>query len=97
MRLAIVACLVLAGCAAEIAETPEERVRRWDREAQEQIARDAHSMSPQGRAEANCRTRVQFAMAGFRDRSILGLEAMARGNQLHAECMDYWRRTGQMP
>jgi hypothetical protein len=92
MRLAIVACLVLAGC---MSAEQREAHRQWERD--KAAAQAAWAQTPEGQAEANCRTRVQFAMAGFRDPTILGLNAAARGNQLHAECMDYWRRTGQMP
>jgi hypothetical protein len=86
MRIFVVFGLVLlAGCA-----TPEMREAQALRQAE-------YMASPAYPADLSCRTKVQFAMAGFHDRSILGLESMSRANHLHAQCMDYWRRTGQMP
>lgn len=92
MRAIIVACVLLAGCG-----TPEQRAQ-WQASREWEAGRRAvYESSPEGRADANCQTKAQFAMAGHVQRSFLDLEGMAKGNQLHASCMDYWRRTGQMP
>lgn len=92
MRAIIVACVLLAGCG-----TPEQRAQWQARQEWEARQRAAYESSPEGRADLGCRTKTQFAMAGHRASSILDLEGMAKSNQMHASCMDYWRRTGQMP
>lgn len=94
MRYLFLAALVLTGCAAE---TPEQRLARWDEEARRQIAIDMQRNSPEGRADLSCRARVQFALAGMARTSFLDLERDARANQLHGTCMEHWRRTGQIP
>lgn len=92
MRYLFVVAVLLAGCMS-----PEQRAER-ERDARNYaLAQQHYLQSPAGQADANCRTKVQFAMGGYRDPSFTGLEGMARANQLHAECMAYWRRTGQMP
>jgi hypothetical protein len=85
MRAIIVACLMLAGCAQP------------DGESSAAVWREANRDTPAGRADIGCRSKVQFALAGMQRTSFLDLERDARANQLHATCMDYWRRTGQLP
>jgi hypothetical protein len=101
MRTIILACVLLAGCGPgqfysqeRIAERME--AGRRERAAQAQ-AEAAYASSPMGQADLGCQTKTQFAMAGWRARSILDLEGTARANQMHASCMEYWRRTGQLP
>ena len=90
MRIAIIAAVALvAGCATES--------ERGQQRAYEIYARKAYASSQDGRADEACKTKVQFAMAGYRARTITDLEGTARANQLHASCLEYWRRTGQMP
>jgi hypothetical protein len=90
MRIFVVFGLVLlAGCSTQ--------AEREAHKAHQIYAQRAFASSQAGGADQSCTTKVQFAMAGYRERGVLGLETMARANQLHAQCMDYWRRTGQMP
>jgi hypothetical protein len=92
MRIIIVAAALLAGCA-----TPEQQAQ-WQMERDiEATKRAVYRSSPAGQADLGCQAKTQFAMAGWRARSILDLEGTARANQMHATCMDYWRRTGQLP
>lgn len=86
MRLVVLACALLAGCG----QSPEWREALQRRDA-------AYNASPDGAADMNCQTKVQFAMAGHHSRTFLDLEGTAKANQRHAQCMEYWRRTGQMP
>lgn len=90
MRIVVLACVALTGCSGYL-----EHVR--ERQQAQQAAEHAYLQTPQGAAHVACQTKVQFAMAGYHDPSFTGLEGMARANQLHASCMDFWRRTGQMP
>lgn len=101
MRISIVAAVALvAGCAPDYF-TPEAISARAEvaQQARERAVTEQHAYinSPAGQADLGCRTKTQFAMAGWRSRSFLDLEGTARANQMHASCMDYWRRTGQMP
>jgi PAS domain-containing protein len=92
MRALIVACVALAGCMS-----PEQRAQ-WQAQRQSEARYQAlYASSPMGIADAGCRTKTQFAMAGHRPSSILDLEGTAKANQMHASCMEYWRRTGQFP
>ena len=87
MRIEIIAAVALvAGCGP----SPEWRDALARRDA-------AYNASPQGAADEACKTKVQFAMAGHHSRTFLDLEGTAKANQLHASCLEYWRRTGQMP
>lgn len=90
MRIVIVACVLLAGCGEFWKDVRQ-------REQAERAAERAYLQTPEGAAYVGCQTKTQFAMAGHRARSILDLEGMAKSNQMHGSCMEYWRRTGQMP
>lgn len=92
MRLVIVVCVLLAGCMS-----PEQRTQWQAQQESDARYRALYESSPMGIADAGCRTKTQFAMAGHRASSILDLEGSAKANQMHASCMEYWRRTGQMP
>lgn len=100
MRLMIVAAAVLlAGCATQgpAAPRPMTEAERGAERAYAIYADRAERQSGTKQAEIGCRAKTQFAMAGWQARSILDLEGSARANQMHATCMDYWTRTGQMP
>jgi len=101
MRWLVVGLVVLAGCGPGEYFSPERMAERREGNAiNARLAAQreaAYADSNEGRADLGCRTKTQFAMAGWRARSILDLEGTARANQMHASCMDYWRRTGQMP
>jgi hypothetical protein len=95
MRIMMMAVLaLLAGCGPGQFYSPErmaERVRAGEAE------RNAYQQSPSGQAEMSCATKVQFAMAGNPIRGGLDVAGVVRQQQMQAQCMDYWRRTGQMP
>jgi hypothetical protein len=88
MRAVIVACVMLAGCG----EAPYGHTAQ-----QQERYREANANTPAGRADILCRSRTQFAMAGWQSRRVLDIEGAARGGQLYETCMDTWRRTGQIP
>ena len=92
MRAVVMACVLLAGCA-----TPEQQAQWQARRELEARQRADYETSAEGRADLGCRTKTQFAMAGHRPRSFLDLEGAAKGNQMHASCMQYWRQTGKLP
>jgi len=99
MRAMVLVAVALAGCATQ-GIAPAQRMTEVEREAQRAYAiysdrEERRSGTKQ--ADLGCRTKTQFAMAGWQARSILDLEGTARANQMHARCMDYWRSTGQMP
>jgi hypothetical protein len=101
VRLLVVTCLLLAGCGQGQFFSPEKIAERQAIDARlrtiEASNQARYAASPQGQAQANCRTKVQFAMAAHRPSSIVDLEGFARSEQLMQGCMDYWQRTGQMP
>jgi hypothetical protein len=87
MRAVIVACALLAGCAAPGSDSRSHH-EKW---------RDANRDTPAGKADAICVGKTQFAMATWRSRSVFDLEGTAIRNDLYETCMDTWRRTGQTP
>lgn len=93
MRIVVLACLLLAGCGQSL----DQRERAAALRAELTASEAAYANSDTGRADLGCRTKTQFAMAGHQSRSFLDLEGTAKANQMHASCMEYWRRTGQMP
>lgn len=90
--LVIVGVVAVGGCS-----TPEQQAERALIEQNAWRARQYRLATPEGQADENCKAKVQFAMASYQARTFLDLEGMARANQMHASCLDYWRRTGQMP
>jgi hypothetical protein len=100
MRVVILACLMLAGCGLSPDYTQwsaEQLAAHRAPAAAATKQREQYAASPSGQADLGCRAKTQFAMAGWRQRSILDLEGAARANQMHASCMDYWRQTGRLP
>lgn len=83
----LVAAALLAGCATE-AERSAHRAHAI-------YAQRAHATSATGQAEANCATKVSLAMGGYRGGDEVAY--VVRKMQMEAQCMNYWRRTGQMP
>ena len=101
MRIFVVAGLtLLAGCGLSPEWNEWKRQRDADANFQRQFAATQqanYEASAEGRADADCRYRTQAAMASYQGRTFLDLEGTARGNQLHAECMAFWRRNGRTP
>lgn len=93
--------LILAGCGPGQFYSAERIAERVEAGRQQRIAEaareQAYANSDAGRADLGCRTKTQFAMAGHRPSSLIDLEGAAKSNQMHASCMEYWRRTGKMP
>ena len=88
----LAAAVLLAGCGPGQFYSPE---RINQRVAAGNAQRAAHAASPGGQAEANCATKVAMAMGGYRGGDEVAY--VVRKMQMEAQCMDYWRRTGQMP
>lgn len=101
MRGSIVVAVLLTGCGQGQFFSPEKIAERreayWQEQAREAARQAAFNASPEGIAFQGCQFRANAAMQGWRARSILDLEGTARGNQLMDQCMNYWRRTGQLP
>jgi|GEM_PF-6244554 len=93
MRLVVLACLAVTGCGFSAEQLAEQKTHR------EFYARlnAVYDRTEEGQANANCRTKVQFSLASLPRTSFLDLERDARANQLHTECLLFWRRTGRMP
>ncbi len=94
MRFVVLACVVLAGCGPGQFYSPERINQRIQQGAAE---RAQYAASPIGQAEATCEMKVSFAMAGNPIRHSLDVAGVVRQQQMQAQCMDYWQRTGQFP
>jgi hypothetical protein len=93
--------LLTSGCGPGGFYSPERIAERVEagrqQRATQAAAQAAYDNSATGKADLACKFRVNAAMSGWQSRSILDLEGAARSNMLHQQCMEYWRRTGQLP